>query len=132
MGERTGAPKAAFAKILRQRRKAAGLSQERLALDAGLDRTYISMLERRVRQPALGALIAIARSLGVKAWQIVAAVEQELEGAATSARQRPTPGRRSSRRKARRVSAYLFASFNYALQQGLDFWADCCWIAAAL
>lgn len=37
------------AETVRRARKAAGLSQEDLALEAGLDRTYISQVERGKR-----------------------------------------------------------------------------------
>lgn len=42
-----------------------GLSQERLAQIAGLDRTYISGLERGVRNPSLATIEKIAAALDV-------------------------------------------------------------------
>lgn len=68
-----------FGDVLRGLRKEAGITQETLALDAELDRTYISMLERGQRQPTLQTLLALARCLGVSAAQIVADVESRLE-----------------------------------------------------
>jgi len=44
-------------------RKAAGLSQEDLALEAGLDRTYISHVERGTRNPTVIVLFKIAKAL---------------------------------------------------------------------
>ena len=41
----------AFGAILRRNREEKGMSQEQLALDCGLDRTFISLLERGLRQP---------------------------------------------------------------------------------
>lgn len=47
-------------------RKAMKLSQEQLALDASIDRTYISQLERGVCNPSLEVLDKVARILKVK------------------------------------------------------------------
>lgn len=47
-------------------RKAMKLSQEQLALDACIDRTYISQLERGVCNPSLEVLDKVARILKVK------------------------------------------------------------------
>jgi len=53
------------------------MSQEKLALEANLDRTYISLLERGLNQPSLKTLFAIADVLQVKPHEIVRAVEDE-------------------------------------------------------
>lgn len=42
---------ARFGVVLTELRKRKKLSQEQLATDCGLDRTYISLLERGMRQP---------------------------------------------------------------------------------
>ena len=42
-----------FGKVLKDLRLDAGYSQEKLALDCGLDRTFVSMLERGKRQPSI-------------------------------------------------------------------------------
>jgi transcriptional regulator with XRE-family HTH domain len=65
----------AFGGVLRELRKRSGKTQEVVALDAGLDRTYISMLERATRQPTLETVLVLARALGVTAAEIVAMVE---------------------------------------------------------
>lgn len=64
-----------FGKIVRERRATVGLSQERLALDSGLDRTYISMLESGKRQPSLATIIALARCLDVLPSEILREIE---------------------------------------------------------
>jgi len=46
-------------------RKEHGLSQERLAEQAGLHRTFISLVERRGRNVTLGVVEALANALGV-------------------------------------------------------------------
>lgn len=46
-------------------RKEKGLSQERLAEEAGMHRTFISLIERRGRNVTLGVVEALANSLDV-------------------------------------------------------------------
>jgi transcriptional regulator with XRE-family HTH domain len=53
---------------------AAGLSQEAFAVDAGLDRTYISRIERNLENPTVGALERIAKALGADIVDLVADV----------------------------------------------------------
>lgn len=52
-------------------RKAKGLSQEALADAAGVDRTYISGIERLVRNPTIEVLDRIAVALGASAGQLL-------------------------------------------------------------
>lgn len=54
-----------FARNLRAARDAKGLSQEALAHEAGLDRTYISALERARYYASLNAIEKIARVLKI-------------------------------------------------------------------
>jgi transcriptional regulator with XRE-family HTH domain len=65
-----------FGRVLREQRRARGLSQETLALDAGLDRTFISQLERGIRQPTLGTVWKLARVLGLAPSEIVRRMER--------------------------------------------------------
>lgn len=51
--------------LVRQRRATLGLSQEELGLRANLDRTYISGVERGVRNPSLTALVSLASGLDI-------------------------------------------------------------------
>ena len=67
-----------FGAVVRARRHAAGLSQEALAVAAGLDRTYISMLERGERTPSLGTVLLLARALGTSMTSLVSATERKL------------------------------------------------------
>ena len=48
-----------------------GLSQEDLAFECGLHRTYVSGVERGVRNPTVTALEKIATALKVPAWQLL-------------------------------------------------------------
>lgn len=70
---------AAFGKVLRELRERADLSQEELADAADLDRTYVSMLERAVRQPTLETLFRIADALEVAPATLVARTSAELQ-----------------------------------------------------
>jgi transcriptional regulator with XRE-family HTH domain len=55
----------AFGHVLRDYRQKAGLSQEELAGRADVDRTYVSLLERGLRQPTLESLFRLAKALAV-------------------------------------------------------------------
>lgn len=55
----------AFGLRVREVRKAAGLSQEGLALRAGLDRTYVGSVERGERNISLDNIWQLADTLGV-------------------------------------------------------------------
>lgn len=56
----------AFGKVLRRIRKEQNLSQEKLAFMSGLDRTYISLLERGKRNASLATLFALGVPLKIK------------------------------------------------------------------
>lgn len=66
-----------FGEILRTERKKAELSQEGLAFECDLDRTYISLLERGLRQPSLETVFLLADSLGLSASKLVSKVEND-------------------------------------------------------
>lgn len=54
-----------FGKRMRQTRQEKGLSQEKLGFETGLDRTYISGIERGVRNPSLKNITKIAKALKI-------------------------------------------------------------------
>jgi transcriptional regulator with XRE-family HTH domain len=56
--------KRVLADNMRERRKALGLSQEALADAVGIDRTYVSGLERGIKNPSLEMIARIASTLG--------------------------------------------------------------------
>jgi transcriptional regulator with XRE-family HTH domain len=56
----------AFGEVLATCRRMANITQEELADRAGMDRTYPSLLERGLRQPTIGRLIAIAMALNME------------------------------------------------------------------
>lgn len=56
---------------MRQLRKEAGLSQEKLGELTELDRTYISGIERGMRNPSLRNIEKLAKALKVKVSSII-------------------------------------------------------------
>ncbi len=62
---------------VRYHRKRLGLSQERLALDAGLERSYVSDLERGTRNPSVRALGRLADALGVEPKSLLDALQND-------------------------------------------------------
>lgn len=71
-------PEEAFGLVLRDLRKGRALSQETLALESQLDRTFISLLERGLRQPSLTTIFQLARPLGLSPEDLVARVSKAL------------------------------------------------------
>lgn len=67
----------AWGRAIRELRAERGLSQERLALDAGLDRTYVSGIERGERNPSLTNLLKLGDVLGVRLSEVAARAETE-------------------------------------------------------
>ncbi|MCP4714569.1 MAG: helix-turn-helix transcriptional regulator [Deltaproteobacteria bacterium] len=72
-------PEIAFGKILRIYREINKISQERLALESGLDRTYISLLERGLRQPSLTSILKLSEAFHVSSAKLIAEVEALLD-----------------------------------------------------
>lgn len=60
-----------FGNCVRNARLALGLSQEKLALDCGLDRTYISSVERGKRNVSLINIHKLAESLGISPTELL-------------------------------------------------------------
>jgi len=58
---------------VREARKAIGLSQEALADKAGIDRTYVSGVERGVRNPTITLLAKFAAALDTSAAALLTA-----------------------------------------------------------
>lgn len=60
-----------LANNVKKLRKQAGLSQEELAFQCDIDRTYISKVERGVANPSLLILVKIAETLNVRIEDLV-------------------------------------------------------------
>jgi transcriptional regulator with XRE-family HTH domain len=65
-----------FGKALKRLRKERNLSQEKLAGLSGLDRSYISILERNLKLPSLYTILALASGLGIKASEFIMEMEK--------------------------------------------------------
>lgn len=70
----------AVADVVSTWRLARGWSQEALADEAGLHRTYIGLVERGERRLSLGAAARLAAAFGIPLSQLVIAAEASLEG----------------------------------------------------
>ena len=57
---------------LRRLRVARGISQERLALEANVDRSYVGRLERGLENPTIAILERLADTLGVSTHELLA------------------------------------------------------------
>jgi len=57
--------RADLARNVKAIRQSRGLAQERLALEAGIDRTMLSKIEREVTNPSLETLLKLANYLNV-------------------------------------------------------------------
>lgn len=57
--------KARLAENIKRIRLSKGLAQEKLALEAGVDRTLVSKIERQVSNPSLETLVKLATTLKV-------------------------------------------------------------------
>lgn len=65
-----------FGEIVRAKREQAGLSQEQFGERADLDRTYVSGVERGVRNPTLQVINRIAKALDVPLADLFAATDK--------------------------------------------------------
>ncbi|WP_207893004.1 MULTISPECIES: helix-turn-helix transcriptional regulator [Shewanella] len=70
--------KYATALTLKQIRNEAGLSQEQLARKSGIDRTYISGVERSVRNITLDSLEGLIDALGITSEEFIRRLQVEL------------------------------------------------------
>ena len=67
-----------FGLVLRKFRTLNELSQEKLSQECGLDRSYISLLERGLRQPSLTTILLLSKTLNTTAANMVRSVEEIL------------------------------------------------------
>ena len=69
--------KAAIGAKLRAAREKLGLSQEDVAERAGVDRTYISILERGLKSPTLETMEKICAALGTLPERVIEAARRK-------------------------------------------------------
>jgi transcriptional regulator with XRE-family HTH domain len=68
-----------FAENAVELRRRAGLSQADAGLRAGLHRTEISMLERRLRMPRLDTLLRVAGGVEAEPWELLEGLAWDLD-----------------------------------------------------
>ncbi|WAW10985.1 helix-turn-helix domain-containing protein [Oxalobacter vibrioformis] len=68
-----------FGEVLRDKRLALNISQEELAFRAGVDRTFVSRIERGLRQPTITSLIALSSALGISATELIKTTELRIK-----------------------------------------------------
>lgn len=71
-------PEIAFGQVLRELRISKSITQEKLAFEAELDRTFISLLERGQRQPTLSTIFQLSKALQISPEKIIAQVSQRI------------------------------------------------------
>ncbi len=67
-----------FGQVLREQRISRQLSQEELALAADVDRTFVSQMERGIRQPTITTLMKLAGALGIQPSTLIIRMEKLL------------------------------------------------------
>ncbi len=67
-----------FGDVLRELRRKSNFSQEKLAQECDLDRTFISLLERGKRQPSLITLFKLSSVLGIPASKFIKIIEKKI------------------------------------------------------
>jgi transcriptional regulator with XRE-family HTH domain len=71
-------PHAAFGQILRKLRQAAGMSQEQLGLESGVQRNFISLIETGQNQPTITTVFKLAAALNVRPSKMILESEKLL------------------------------------------------------
>ncbi|NEW81134.1 MAG: helix-turn-helix transcriptional regulator [Mariniphaga sp.] len=68
-----------FGSVLREMRIENHISQEKLAEYCDLDRTYISLLERGLRQPTITTIFKLAKALNISPSALIEKVEHQIK-----------------------------------------------------
>jgi transcriptional regulator with XRE-family HTH domain len=68
-------PEIAFGKVLRELRKGRNLSQEALALESGVERNYVSLLELGRNSASVKMIFKLAPALGISVTDFMGMVE---------------------------------------------------------
>lgn len=68
-------PEEAFGEVLKELRRRRGLSQEKLAQVAEMERNYVSLLERGKNSVSLKKVFHLARALQITVAELMALVE---------------------------------------------------------
>lgn len=77
LGNGSIAPNVAFGLVLRRYRRAAGLTQEQLSLESGVQRNFISLIETGQNQPTINTVFKLAAALSVLPSKLIQETESE-------------------------------------------------------
>ena len=66
----------AFGRAVKEARLKTGMSQEKLAFECGVHRTYVSLIERGGGNATIEVLFRLANVLGVRPSQLILATER--------------------------------------------------------
>lgn len=91
--------KAQFGAIVRNLRRRLGVSQEELAWQAGIHRTYLADIERGQRNLSLSSIVRLVRVLGVSLSEFFSAFEKNLHPLIDPPTDRPEEAVRSKPHK---------------------------------
>lgn len=80
-------PEEAVGTVLRLLRKQRGLSQETLALDAGVERNYVSLIELGKNSPSIRILFKLCKALDTSPSAFLAGVEAHMQESQKKKRQ---------------------------------------------
>lgn len=72
-------PQIAFGQVLRLARTGAGMSQEKLALEAGIERNFVSLIETGQNQPTITTLFKLAEALQRPARELIEETQKRME-----------------------------------------------------
>jgi len=76
--KRYGAEAVAFGRVIAAARAKSGISQEELAFRSETNRTYVSELERGVKEPCLRMILKIAKALATTSSALLQDIEDSL------------------------------------------------------
>lgn len=69
----------AFGREVKKAREAVQKSQETLAFDAEVHRTYVSLIERGQKSPTLSVIVRLAKALNVRPSELLRRAEVQFE-----------------------------------------------------
>lgn len=78
VGKQKITPAEAFGIALRKQRKRSSISQEELALEAGIQRNFVSLIELGRNQPSITTIFKLADALSIKPSKLVQLADDEL------------------------------------------------------
>lgn len=91
VGKRELTTAQAFGLVLRRQRNERGLSQEALALEAGIQRNYVSLIELGKNQPTVTIVFKLASALSIKPARLVQLVDEAIHNKPQSESSRDGP-----------------------------------------